>query len=222
MSLSKEILLLVRTLRESEVVRASSRNPLPRKIFIPIQQTRSEVKGFSITLLQKSGVIVKHLSGNCIFKGISVMDWFLLYEFVSRNVKSSEYDYFACLCGILKLSSGTRKGALRSFSSRLRPIRKIVSELRLLGANSGEESLNILSEVLSVPKQTMMSDELYSVREEMRRNPRPLPINRIGVGYKDKGSLGSGIILEPDPSETLPHVFDEKNFLTHWIEIQSS
>jgi hypothetical protein len=178
-------------------------------------------EGIKLTLLLKSKVVVRHLIGNLLFKGINVMDWYLLHDYVSLNLKSSEQEYFACLCGILSESSGTRKGVLRSFESRTRPIRKKLKDIRLKGKKifGGFSDLCLF---LKVPERCLESQQLYTAVEVGWLNQPPKEQNRIGVGYKDKGSLGSVFFVEPPATEELlSDYFEERSFLDLWFEIAS-
>jgi hypothetical protein len=198
--------------------RASFRNPLPGRLIIPTSSSRVFTKGIKINLLVKSNVLVNHLSGILIFKGITVIEWFLLHEFVSRNLKSPDEDYFASLCGILKISASSRKGELRDFCSRTRPIHRVISGFRFCGQQL-HGGIHDLVEFLGIPKKTKSTKELYTFRQETWKNPRPLELNRMGIGYRDKGSLGPEILELSGYEEITSHKFVESNFLNHWTKI---
>jgi hypothetical protein len=169
--------------------------------------------------LFKSRVIVRHLSGNLIFKGISVMDWLLLHEYISLNLKSPEQEYFASLCGILRMSSGTRKGVLRSFWSRTRPIQKKLNGIRLHGKDV-QGGFADLRRFLQIPERCLDTQSLYTMIEVCWKNQQPRQLSRVGVGYKDKGSLGSVYFVEPPASEEiLSDFFVEETLCKLWSSI---
>lgn len=195
------------------------RVPLPGKIFIPLPPPNSEVRyslGLEVVLLAKSKVVISHLLWKLIYKGILVLEWFLLYEYLSYNKRSSDLDYFASLCGVLKLSGATRKSVL-DFQSHLRPIQRSLSEKRSIADNIPNKTLlDYVHLVLMLPKMGSSSDSLY--RQALRNIPfrKPPEPNRIGVGYKDKGSMGPESVERPGVVLNSPSEFDEKDFLRVW------
>lgn len=202
--------------------KGSFRIPIPGKIFIPLQPPNSDVRyslGLEIVLLAKSKVVISHLLWKLIYKGGLVLEWWLLYEYLSRNIRSTDENYFACLCGVLKLSSATRKSVL-DFQSHLRPIQKFLSEKRTIVDNVPYKNLlEFVHSELKLPKSGSSDNSLY--RQAIRTIPfqKPPELNRIGVGYKDKGSMGpetlegSGVLLN-SPSD-----LDEKDFLRVWTSL---
>jgi hypothetical protein len=109
-------------------------------------------------------------------------------------------------------SSRTRE-RLDSWSSRTKPIHKIFSDRINSHSVSGILFRGPLLEFLllehSIPKKALPISSLYKVRKITIPPVRPQLASRIGVGYKDKGSLPSG---EYDPPEVEVPLLSENFF----------
>jgi hypothetical protein len=82
--------------------------------------------------------------------------------------------------------------------------------------------LNYLIQKLRIPSKGLPKKELYSWKNDSKKSPRPRDLERMGVGYKDKGSLGSGDWFPteiPDPEESLR--FEDSSLSLIWNEITS-
>jgi hypothetical protein len=186
--------------------------PLPVNRVIRLSSMRGKDGEYDALLirLHLSGTKVpRHLIWNLLFKGINVIEWFLLYEFASRN--KGDLVSSACLTGILGLSSATRKGA-RTFSCQLRPIhKKLRSKLpkTQLAKIHCENLLDYVIQVLKVPQKGLSTDNLLTVRKTSVQIKLPPPPQYVGVGYKDHGSMGDGNRILPPSKEEM---FDPKAF----------
>lgn len=183
------------------------------KIFIPTQlpkKSKGLAEGFTVRYLLKSSGVRRHLLGNLLFKNISVLDWFLLFDQLQRNKRSFSRLYSACLFGVLTTSSNTLKKGSDWFS-QTRPIRKQLIKQKASAAASGliaEKSLlDLMLKILDIPKEgsVLRLDSIRTIEgPSMVKIQKPIPVGSLGVGYKDKGSMR--LSHEPDPE-----VFAEYN-----------
>jgi hypothetical protein len=180
------------------------------------------MKGIEIVLLSRSKVVIDHLLWKLIYKGATVLEWFLLFDFLSKNEGSSEKYFFACLFGVLKESACSRKGQV-DFYSQLRPIQRVLLTKVPKGENSHKKYKTLFDFViskLSLPQQGMASDKLYTSRVRTYQSSFPRKPNRIGVGYKDKGSLGPVNRLDHEV-EVLDPSDNFESFESVWKRISS-
>jgi hypothetical protein len=171
-----------------------------------------------ISLLKDGNIVPRHLLWNLIFKGIKVISWFLLFDYLFHNIRQDS-KFVACLVGALKVSSETRKRSF-DFQSQLRPIQQYLKS-RLPKVNKYYHQENLLEAlilILDIPKVGFSEKQLYSSKIEMRYFPRPSPLPYIGVGYKDKGSLGSGDQIEAESDEifSMDHISFDLSILSKW------
>jgi hypothetical protein len=177
------------------------------------------IKGILVKLHLGGVKVARHLLWHLIFKGSDVLTWFLLFEFLFLNKKVAYKDFSVCLAGVLSESCRTRK-SLQHFNSQLKPIHKILEayhprrEKEFFGDSLLEYSLRILNvSKKGLPLTRLLTQEVVSARI-----PRPRKPNSMGVGYKDKGSLGSGSIVV-DPTELYPDEsleYEDSALLSLW------
>lgn len=202
------------------------RRVLPFKLFIPIQTTdRStrEQRGFKLRFNFKGNTVRKHLIWRLLYKGVDVMEWFILFQSWNLNKKSAPGLEIICQYGLLLESAKTRNG-LVFFKSRMKPLFRQLRALRLIGSeNSDETFLNFITSVLGVPEKGLPPKSLYSLDENIIfRYPTAIEPNFIGVGYKDKGSMGGDIdVFDALEDEILDFNFNFEFpfFRTQWLEI---
>lgn len=203
---------------------ATFRRALPPRIFIPQSPMTSDrrIKGIMIKLHLGGEKVARHLLWHLLFKGIKVTEWFLLYEYLSRNIKGGSKVHCACLFGALSESASSRK-RVDSFTSTLRPIHKDLRAIKpklddkLLRV---ENTLELITKILNVPHKGLPIDKLITVSETSVIVPRPRDLSRIGVGYKDKGSFGVSDIPESVTTDEIlsdsHNNFEESSLLDFW------
>lgn len=201
------------------------RRPLPKKLFIPTetQNDDSQVKGILISL-QIGGIkVIRHLVWKLLFRGISTLEWYILFEFLTRNQKEADLISNVCLTGVLFESSKTRK-RLENLDSQMRPIHKKMSartlrkEFRIFTKNN--TLLEFLIHHLDVPERGLSKNSLYLSKFVTSEFPKPKEPQILGQGYKDKGSLGPDNVIVHSEEIIQPHnSFQEQSFLLHWKDI---
>lgn len=188
-------------------------------VSLPISRRQSTVVYLRCRFLQKPSVVLRHLCWHLIFKGTDLRVWYILFSILDFNAKSSSKEECACLFGILSESSKTRK-RFENWSSRTRSLRNLLKVE--LGIESKEKDMTLLKFVvlkLRVPTKGMPLEELVDFEFETRRLKTPPEIRRLGVGYKDKGSINPNSTLELGRMESTSFPLD--NFET-FIEIWKS
>lgn len=202
--------------------RGNASRPLPSRIFVPTTTMSDErdTNGFLIRLHISGVKIPGHLLWHLLFKGSTVMDWFLLHEFLFRNQKNASKSYCACLSGVLSEGSKTRMG-LHSFQHQMKPIHKGLrsliprEDLKVLGGSL----LDLVISQLEIPQKGLPKDKLYTVIKQSLRDPVPPSPQWRGVGYKDKGSMGDGFPASLDEIIDESLGFDSSDFLSLWSRI---
>ena len=212
-----------------------SLRPLPNRLFIPTSPKAKAgdwTKGLKVNLHVGGEKIARHLLWYLIFKGCSVIEWFLLFEFLSRNIKGSSRFLCECLAGVLIESSSTRKGLL-NFKSLLKPIHKKLRAYTHIGDINfkGVTLLDIVVLELKIPQKGLPRNRLLTVHEGITFSTRPSVPTRIGVGYKDKGSMGIDFVETVNPDEvmgdplmveSLPLSRAWQNIVTNFSKIEES
>lgn len=168
--------------------------PLPKELFLPVQHDNDNkvTKGYHIRLHLKGLNNMKHLLWNCIFKGIRIIDWYLLFGYLFRNLRVADPVYCACLGNVLKESSLTQRANL-DFHSFLKPIHKRLAARKPKAENEilGSSFLEFLIQKLQLPQKGVSLNSILSFELKLIGDPVPKVDPYIGVGYKDKGSLGT-------------------------------
>jgi hypothetical protein len=178
-----------------------------------------EIKGILVKLHLGGVKVSKHLLWHLIFKGSDVLTWFLLFEFFFLNKGLANQGFSACLAGVLSESCRTRK-SLQHFNSQLKPIHKKLEAYTPCRGKEflGNSLLDYTLRKLNVPKKGLSISRLLTQEIVVTRIPRPRKPSSMGVGYKDKGSLGSGSIVV-DPVEFFPDEsleFEDSALLSLW------
>lgn len=160
------------------------------EIFISLSSPKGKIDGRALRIsLLGVKVCRRHLSWWCLFKGITVLEWFILEYLLESYLAQGSEDSCACLAGVLSLSSGTRKSA-EDWSTQLRPIHKNLGTPCNYGSGViGRTLLEFVISSLGIPEKGMSKTSLYNVQEVSYSYKQPRESSRIGVGYKDKGSL---------------------------------
>lgn len=188
---AKEVLRRMVDMAESNVPNSNLnfRSKLD-EIFIPLSFPKGNEMGKALRIsLLNVKTCRRHLLWFCLFKGVTVLEWFILEYLLESYLAQGSKESCACLVGVLSCSSGTRKGAVE-WSTQLRPIHKSLKVPCNYG--SGESKIDLLEFVnlqLDIPSKGMSKTGLYTVQEVFYTYRSPQVPSRIGVGYKDKGSL---------------------------------
>lgn len=132
----------------------------------------------------------------CFGKNFRVIHWNILFDCLTKTIQNDRAS--EALMRILRILSTAQAG--RDFKTHLRPVRKIVSRKFMDQAKSEEYIQKRILDLLpfKLPKKNPHLEKLLSINYDSRIIQRkPLEPNRIGVGYKDKGSLRQDGIQEP-------------------------
>jgi hypothetical protein len=200
--------------------------PLPSQIFIPshfpnVRKDRTE--GLLVKFHLRGLKISRHLLWHSIFKGINVIQWFLLFEFLELNLKRGSRFFNACLFGVLSTSSSSRM-EMKNWNFQTKPIHRefrnhILKTEFLENKERGISLLDFILIILNVPNKGLSIDKILTVFETSIQYPVPKPTPWRGVGYKDKGSMG-GYGPEPAPLNDkeilLLNEFDTSSLLSDW------
>jgi hypothetical protein len=99
----------------------------------------------------------------------------------------------------LRESALSRKTNVK-FLSQLRPIHKKFSALRSRSDRNFQQEFTLLDLIvkkLSIPQKGLPLDQLLTINDDfLVRLPKPIPPLRMGVGYKDKGSMGPEVVID--------------------------
>jgi len=85
----------------------------------------------------------------------------------------------------------------------------------------GKNLLELVMNLLEIPQKGLPKDRLYTDVNHSFRDPKPLQPASMGVGYKDKGSMGDGFPASLDEVIYESLGFDPSDFLASWLRIQS-
>lgn len=147
-----------------------------------------------IRLIQPSIKHFKLLVKQLMFTGVRVSQWFLLYHIFETNLKNQgPTRELAFLYGLLSLSASSRGRSFRDFTEHTKRVDTI-----LVSSSStsevGKGKINEILETLRIPKETKGFSNVKTTEEFVINNKllKPKEPVRIGVGYKDKGTLPQG------------------------------
>jgi len=165
--------------------------------------------GFNLVIHPKFpwSVIASHLVTQAIYKGISVIDWFIIYQDLEDNHQSRDEDLNVARAILLTLS--VRSGAFTHWDSRIRALKpqKVLHFIEPddIFSDLDEDVPETISEFLSICKALQKSErDLYITTLENQMKPGIPPVLYVGVGYNDHGHL-------PDPTKVMvPEIEDWK------------
>lgn len=129
-------------------------------------------------------------------KKFSIIHWYLIYHLFEKQMnKNAEC---LALLRILRVST-TRVG--KAYNTKIKPMRVVVQNV--LGRERGLAYLKKIEQDLGLklPQEDPHLENLLRIvagRERFKKSPEP---RRIGVGYKDKGTLPKGSKEEPECAE---------------------
>jgi hypothetical protein len=75
---------------------------------------------------------------------------------------------------------------------------------------------------LRIPQKGLPLEQLLTITgDTLVRYPKPIPISLIGVGYRDKGSMGPEVVIDLTEEEILEHsiAVEEFSSLDSWNEL---
>lgn len=126
---------------------------------------------------------------------LKIVHWFILFQVFSKTINDNAQS--RTILAILMIIT-SKDG--RSWNTNLDPVMRVVRR------KSRKDPELIVQELLKdlpfrLPKKAPKIDDLFRIREVSVSMQRPKDSNRIGVGYKDKGSLNSGSKIEPLPPD---------------------
>jgi hypothetical protein len=196
----------------SELRRRSSRDeghfrvPQPSRYFIPTNYPKDSADyawGYLIKFHFGPKRSMQHLTWHALFKGVTVLEWTILFDILDINSRTGFFRLGElCLFGILSESINTRKG-LKDYDTKLRGIFKKFRNKRpkedVKKYIIEEDLLEFMISKLGLPSKGEAKNKFLTTRWTSALSPYANPASRIGVGYKDKGTLG-GQGPEPDPS----------------------
>lgn len=194
----------------------------PYILSIPLQNPSRSEEGQTVLLkLFDYKLAVRHLLWKLLFKGVSVSEWFILQHELEFQKLGWDQVSYACLAGVLSLSSKSRK-TLDRWTSQTRPIHSRLKSLIPAGDSefrAYESLLDMIILRLKLPQKGLPSSSLYISQTVFDKYRCPIPINSMGVGYRDKGSWSPRHICKvPSPDqypEPKPY-FELKSLLQQW------
>lgn len=177
------------------------------KVSIPLEPTSGKTfvrKLFVRPLLSKGTDLLKTLVWHAIYgrKSFKSIHWFILFNMINRETINAKIRFG--LYAILKLSFTGRPGTY-GFNKTHRSVKSALGKSSL----SNLEQENVLKKIVrqfpfSIPRKVPGLDRVLQIKEKSVEQKKPSEPRRIGVGYKDKGSLG-----KPDDGYHPIHISDD-------------
>lgn len=185
------------------------------KFSIPLERNQnSRVKALIFKpLTSNSGKILVGLFWNILFgRKFKVYHWYILFAVLIRTIEKGSQSR-----NLLKLLVISTSSEGKTWQSSMKPIKTILTQLH--GKDTAE---GMITEILKhlpyeLPKKGPIIEELLEVKVDSLINKKPTDPRRIGVGYKDKGSLGNGA-PEPESPEFFLEQIDAFDFLLRQVK----
>lgn len=169
-----------------------------RPIKIPLEPTagKSIVRAVSFNCTLKGTKLISHLLWHAFFgKKFKVIHWQFLFELVDRATK---WDSLAqVIFNVLMIINDTpRGGHLNQFNKNLRCVKASLAD----GQQLNSLLMMLESSGIHLPNKATAIEELCIINfNDKIVQRKPSDPARIGVGYKDKGTLGlPGQEYDPD------------------------
>jgi hypothetical protein len=199
----------------------------PYTLSIPLSNPSRSEDGQTVLLkLFDYKLAVRHLLWKLLFKGFSVTEWFILQHELEFQKLGWDSVSYACLAGVLSLSSKSRK-TLDRWTSQTRPIHSGLKSLIPTGDSefsACESLLDMIVLRLGIPQKGLPSSSLYISQIVFDKHRCPIPINSMGVGYRDKGSWSPRHICKlPSPKQypdSKPY-FELKSLIQQWTRLRT-
>jgi hypothetical protein len=168
-----------------------------RKLLLSARHGKRVVPAISVRpLTANSQKILVGLLWEALFgKKFKVLHWNILFDCLTRTIQNDRSS--EALMRILRILSTAQAG--QDYRTTMRSVKKIVS--KKLGAEQAEEYiqqkiLNLLP--FKLPHKNPHLEEVLEVDWSSKMvQKKPLEQRRVGVGYKDKGSLRQDSVEEP-------------------------
>lgn len=180
---------------------------------IPLESTagRRIVRAISVrSSVKGQQLIVGLLWHACFGKKFKVIHWQFLFELVDRTKKWSILSQV--VFDVLMILNDTAKAdRLNQYMSNLRPVKSLLADQRQL------DKLLMKLELtgMKLPRKAAPIEELLEINfNDSIKLRKPNEPARIGVGYKDKGSLGlPGTEYDPDQISPFNEEFPDNLFI---------
>lgn len=155
---------------------------------------RGRVKCFQINVLEGGQKLLTGVLWHCLFGKPKVYHTMILFEILNRT---EQYSLLAqTVYDVVVICNLTAKAGVTNepFHHNLEPVR------RTIPANQLQTMIDKLrSSGINLPHKSPDLDKILTVSKGTIFQRKPQPVNRVGVGYKDKGSLPKpGSEYEPD------------------------
>lgn len=169
------------------------------KFKIPLEATdgRRDVKAIAIVpLIGQPEKLITALLWEALFgKSFKVCHWMILFQLFLRTVsKTRESEAILTILYLITAQAG-----LSRWNSNFKPLKTMLSNN--LGEQKGRETLQDILENLpyKLPHRNPGIDKHFRIDfNSVIRQTAPAELRRIGVGYKDKGSLKKETSIEPE------------------------
>lgn len=190
------------SITESSVVQRKVSRLLSRSFTLNLQEPKNDQAGkrFVVKVHGDKNYVLRHLLWHLLFKGIKPLEWLILFREFEIQLKEAPSAIKTKYFGLLLLLSNNTRKRLPDWRSSSKSVFKRLKDCSSLSSNSPRKTLleDILFE-LKIPQKGDNVENIYSVFTQSFYNKKPIPLNRIGVGYKDKGSLKQGYDEVPEP-----------------------
>lgn len=192
----------IEPLTEQKNVQRKVSRLLSRSFILNLKEPQGEIPGkrFVVKIHGDRKYVLRHLLWKLIFQGLVPLEWLILYREFEIQIKEDPSSLKVKYLGLLLLSSNNTRKRLPNWKSCSRSIFKSLKQCLALSSNSPR--INLLEEMVfefKIPKKGDNVENVYSFFTQNFYNKKPIPVNRIGVGYKDKGSLKQGYDEVPEP-----------------------
>lgn len=145
-------------------------------------------EGIIITFLFKEDFVIRNLIRKLLYKGVTVLEWFILFRNLEKNLKIRRPLNNALLFGMLNLSSSTRM-SLDDWHFQTKAVIKSEILSRGLQILDNGEKQSFLEYIISSFRVPAAFREVFTFKTVTIPFIEPIKPLVIGVGYKDHGSL---------------------------------
>ena len=189
-------------LSETVSVKSKISRFLSRSFAINLRQPSSTIDGLRLVvkLHGDSKYSTRHLLWKLIYKGVTTLEWFILFREFEDSLKESPGETKTKILGLLlSLSRNTRK-RFHHWESSTKSVFKLLQGIDSEpSAHLKQNLLQYIVTTMKIPQKGDNVQNIYTYYHETFQQRKAKPLNRIGVGYKDKGSLRQGSDEEPLP-----------------------
>jgi hypothetical protein len=172
------------------------------KLKIPLESKYGKSRVQCLCIRPKIGrsrVLWESLIWTTLFgsKRLTMIHWYILYSLFEKTLKKDKRSL-----AMLKILRITTERSGSTWNQKLKPVKTIVQNV-LTKDEAVRYCLNLASDlgIKSLPDKDPHLNEMLEVRLGTMQQKRPEPLRRVGVGYKDKGSLPKGPKEDAECSE---------------------